>query len=639
MPKLNTRGDYVAGGGGTQGSVNGTLYPFPTDGGGVWLDDDTIIVQRKADSVLVRMNAHNFAADVIQPPRGATAIGGGGGKWLAHLPGVGLYGDVPNAPLFAAGLPSNAVGRDGTRVYTPDAQVGFGYHGFNPDGSTFDVDGSTPFGVQVLGPNTVIWQGGAYGRQPPRPALTDAQNIRIVPIHGLDWLVYWSESTGFIAQPDGAQEGWLLDTRPLEFNYDVISEGDSLLIAWSVTAGERPEDIVLCRVYPDAVSYPKDAANWEPQFARWQRLEPPVELPKIGRPCWIGAFEFDQAAGIAPGNTLVAVRHWQGHAPRPFVLTDETAHTLAGDILGHFLSGDTVQAIEQAAASSVDRPVVYWDARTWPWWPQVPPGSWICVQAYQRANESLAAFEADMRAILGSAPAGAAVALVCQQYTSNSSLTTDIRPQIPVYLRLARDHPNVVALLLFSGYGRAWGLNDHADCRSDWARVVAETAVPAFEPYHPPPHPPSKPYYQAKEYHMAGSEVGAIRSLAGKFGRLLEEDKGKALFGYYALRFDRDSPDDDCWWTLTKPDTRYMLAHTKVHAILGADGTEHGDKTPVEPDQAYARLFYGKPGGQDARGILEAPVLIYDPASSLIVGYVTWPDKGLAAPSFVWVKQ
>lgn len=128
---------------------------------------------------------------------------------------------------------------------------------------------------------------------------------------------------------------------------------------------------------------------------------------------------------------------------------------------------------------------------------------------------------------------------------------------------------------------------------------------------------------------MANTEIGAIKGPGNKFGRVLAADQGKGMFGWYPIRFDRDAPDDDCWFELSKPDSRHQLRHTKVDGVLGADSTEHSGDIPHQ--------FYLKPGSD--RGILESPVLVYDPASALIVGYFTWPDKGVASPSFCWVKR
>ena len=128
---------------------------------------------------------------------------------------------------------------------------------------------------------------------------------------------------------------------------------------------------------------------------------------------------------------------------------------------------------------------------------------------------------------------------------------------------------------------------------------------------------------------MSASEIGAIKGPGNKFGRVVGGSLGNGPFGWYPILFDRETPDDDCWFELTKPDTRYALRHTKVDGLLGADATEHSDSIPKQ--------FYLKPGND--RGILESPVLIYDPASPLIVGYLTWPDKGVSGPAFTWVKR
>lgn len=151
---------------------------------------------------------------------------------------------------------------------------------------------------------------------------------------------------------------------------------------------------------------------------------------------------------------------------------------------------------------------------------------------------------------------------------------------------------------------------------------------PEPEPPEPEPPPVHEPYYRAKEYPME-TEVGAIKGPGNKFGRVLAADRGKGLFGWYPIRWDRDTPDDDCWFELSKPDERHQLRHTKVDGLFGADATENSSDLTKE--------FYLKPGND--RGILEMPVLIYDPVSELIVGYLTWPEKGVAGPAFAWVKR
>jgi hypothetical protein len=162
---------------------------------------------------------------------------------------------------------------------------------------------------------------------------------------------------------------------------------------------------------------------------------------------------------------------------------------------------------------------------------------------------------------------------------------------------------------------------------------------PPTKPPEPPIEPPTKPpkppieeqYYRVKEYKFMTPEIGAVRGPGNKFGRVTSAEAGKGMWGYYLVLFDRDTPDDDCWWEASKPDQYYQLQHTKLPIILGADSTEHSTDIPHE--------FYGKPISE-GRGILESPVIIYDPiVGSLVPAYFCWPEKGTVGPAFAWVKR
>lgn len=154
---------------------------------------------------------------------------------------------------------------------------------------------------------------------------------------------------------------------------------------------------------------------------------------------------------------------------------------------------------------------------------------------------------------------------------------------------------------------------------------------PVIPPVKPPikPPKPEKPYYEVKEYPVMTTEIVAIKGPGNKFGRVVAEDASKGPFGWYPIRFDRDTPDDDCWFELSKPDSRHKLKHTKIDGLFGADATENSDSIPHQ--------FYLKPGND--RGILESPVIIYSPTSVLIVGFFEWDDKIVAGPAFAVVKQ
>jgi hypothetical protein len=174
----------------------------------------------------------------------------------------------------------------------------------------------------------------------------------------------------------------------------------------------------------------------------------------------------------------------------------------------------------------------------------------------------------------------------------------------------------------------------HAPTPPEPTPIPPNPEPPKPEPPNPrPPKPeppkPQLPYYKVKEYSPMSSEIVAIKGPGNKFGRVRQEDAGKGMFGWYPILFDRDAPDDDCWFELSKPDSRHVLRHTKIDGILGADATEHSADIPHQ--------FYLKPGND--RGILESPVVIYSPTSELIGGYFEWPDKAVFGPSFCVVKQ
>lgn len=237
MPIQNSVGDVICGGGGAQGSVNGKLYPFASEGRGCFIDDDTILVQLAAGHVLARWRwRESDVPVVVDPPRGANAMAGGGGKWLADGAGY-VYGSIPD--WYGAAL--IGVAPDGTIAYYPNAQTGVGLVIVDPDGQVHAyADQIAKPAPQVVSAGVVIWERGAVGRDPLRPARTDAQGIQLVTVDGEDWLVYWAEPLGLVAQRDGATDGYLLGRDT--WHYHARNVGGLLRVVWSVTDGEGPND-------------------------------------------------------------------------------------------------------------------------------------------------------------------------------------------------------------------------------------------------------------------------------------------------------------------------------------------------------------------------------------------------------------
>jgi hypothetical protein len=190
--------------------------------------------------------------------------------------------------------------------------------------------------------------------------------------------------------------------------------------------------------------------------------EGPLGVPAIGKPCWLGWFEFINTLAYVPPSNCNMWVHINGEIQTP------DARQFA-----QWVQGGTVEEIEAQVAASSEPCVAYWDSRTWPRYPALRGQDWLALQAYCLAGENPTTFETNMRATIGAVPGTQRICLVCQCYTSNTTLTADLAPLVAVYARLARDHANINMLLVFSDQGRATGLNDHQPVKPYWEELFA----------------------------------------------------------------------------------------------------------------------------------------------------------------------
>jgi hypothetical protein len=226
-----------------------------------------------------------------------------------------------------------------------------------------------------------------------------------------------------------------------------------------------------------------------------QAMEPaPLVIPAINRSLWLGFFTGrpDSGSGWStetlptslPGNCYLLI-------PDGLLLTKTRI------AIGQWCAappGGTVEDVEaaaQLAATVGRRAVAYWDAWTWPRRPVLPVGSLCCQQAYCPATVPVPTFEMTLKgAVARTAGYGYDVALVAQCYTSNSNLTSDLASLVPVYARVARDLGPIQAMLVFSGSGRATGLQDHPTVRPLWNDLAASVMTPNLSPRPVPVLPP-----------------------------------------------------------------------------------------------------------------------------------------------------
>lgn len=251
MPFLNGRGQAVMGLGGMPASVDGKVIADP-GGGACWLSDNLAILQTQVDGkwTLATVTIATGKVELMPWTPGATELVAGGVRYAAGLNGS-MYGSITRAGAWP-----KAAGPDGTLAYVRDYQSGLGLVLNAPDGSETDIPHAVAIDTQVLGPASALWHNGKtlgwYGCEPLRPALP-AGRTRVAVLNGVTWLVYWRlDDKGLIAQVNGADEGYVLETRPICFNHDARAVSGQIVVAWAETGGEAPDSLRKFTIDPAA---------------------------------------------------------------------------------------------------------------------------------------------------------------------------------------------------------------------------------------------------------------------------------------------------------------------------------------------------------------------------------------------------
>ncbi|HXG71340.1 MAG TPA: hypothetical protein VNJ04_12110 [Gemmatimonadaceae bacterium] len=437
--------------------------------GGVsnWLNPGVGIFQNSADDCLYVFDA---TAPVKLATRGANTLAAGGGSWLAWLSGYGLYGaaGLVDARACLAGTSQEQDGRgaaspDGSIAICRDQQSGVGFAIVGPGGDvTQEQPDTIALSMQVLDSTTAVWVDAqnrvrACGRLPdPAPLATPVYAVRAIQLSGA-WYVLASVGDGLVLHPwADATRGWRVVTGEAFYPAIMATGAFTADVAYAARAGELPEDLRTAHV---DVSAPMVSLGVAQPMAR------------IGRALWCGFFEFVPAS--LPGNCRLTVG------------VDMVVRALDGRSVTQYVNAaddSNVDQLEAAiAVAKRQRPslpvLAYWTRRAQAG--RAPIGADIIgIEAYCGTDESLTFFEGRIRSAVERVRRAA---LIAQTYTSNAAQTANLAPLVPIYARIARDHPNVEMILGFSGSGRATGLQDHPEVIPLWQQLAAGITAPSNE--------------------------------------------------------------------------------------------------------------------------------------------------------------
>ncbi len=487
MPAINRRGDILGGFGTAHLSVNNaalywhgptTIYPLPPvqqvgerdadfsrrvndarviGGRGGWPTDDDIVFQ-VCDPVCRILRTNLPTGNTWEVLAGGSNMTtAGGGEFAAWRPADGVY--ISSLGRFVIGTGPGTTSADGAVAFPAVHQNGAPWDVFSKDGTLWRltdswIDDSTHgHQLHLLPGRKAVWARASALQSYQMPECKPVGSVgrpRAILVNGRWWIVYFSGELGVVAHPFDSTRGLVLvPPGQNAFAYDVAPGEDntSFLFAYSSGAGEWPGE--QQRLTVDTTKTYAD-------------LRPPVPtIVRIGRPMWL--VWFTGSTANLPGNAYADVK------------ATKFVHTMQGQPFWTYVAGNPdsdLGSLNQAIADAkkYGLPVVaYWTQRA----QQVglPEGAdVVMVEAYRRVGESLAAFDARVRAAVARVPVAA---VCCQCYTSNTDYDPDLQALPGIYSRIARDCTNVVGLFVFSGNGRPTGLQDHPEVRDEWEQVFA----------------------------------------------------------------------------------------------------------------------------------------------------------------------
>lgn len=448
MPRLSPTGHVAMGVGGHQGVIDGEFVPDSF--GPYWMTGDLAVFGQPSnyDIVLMpiggaRTPSYNFPYNDLRA---------GGNVWAAWSAIQGLRASTGYTSPVNGLLD---VGPDGAIGVVPNRQIGWGCDVLETNGEYWVANtDAVVYDLQLLGAKRAIFRDHNLRIRtvnlPSCIQIGSAYATTAVEINGEWWVCYFSSEVGQVFHPFNSTIGYYLGAEA--WGVDSLQLGQITKIVWSTTAGEGPGD------YRERYIN----VNIDPRI-ELKPVAPPIVVPGINKKCWVTWFEFNQPPPLMPpGNSLLKIRYDVSGA----------IIRLDGTQFATWVDGSSVAEIEYKCLNTPFPCLAYWDARNWPSYPNLKTNDWLGLQAYCRIEETPAQFEANMRTYIENAQLGyRQIALICQCYTSNGTLTTKIGELVPVFARLARDYPQVNMLAVFSDQNRATGLNDHPEVRPLWQEL------------------------------------------------------------------------------------------------------------------------------------------------------------------------
>lgn len=217
--------------------------------------------------------------------------------------------------------------------------------------------------------------------------------------------------------------------------------------------------------------------------------KPEIEIPVLGRSCWLAFFA---GSPTATGGWSTETPPWTLPGNGYLSVPDSKLFSMGGLHVATYAAAEreaTIEALNATvrAARAFRRPVIGY----WPYGfqghgsqpMQLPETDYLGPELYLQPGESPEAAESRWRALWGRLPATQTIVEIAQCYDAPDEILCAL---VPIYIRLARDM-RVLGIVPFNGSGRAGGLQDRPDVRRLWLKAAdGITGTPPIRVLDPP---------------------------------------------------------------------------------------------------------------------------------------------------------
>jgi len=454
MPKINrylSKLQYVGEGSGDGSIISLNRVPFfgPSCSTGGWYDVDHLACQYYTETqhpIFLLIHKDTKESKIILD-EGAMGIVTGGKRWFAQTLTQYLLDGVPtDKHAYCFGLDGTLVWHpfSGLGLYIEDKQITPNQVSnvtYLENGQVVYIE-SGKIKSNIQGAEDIVSLGGPG----------EFGNLRAYWWNDNLWVMYqWYTANAIVTHPYNNPNGYLLGSGNC-YAPDAYGFDGKPVFLWSISPSLQAEHMV--EIIELGIIFD----------LRTLIVNNPI-IP-INKKCWLTWFEFNQPPPANPdGNAILKIR---------YDVSGSIVRLGDGSHFANWVDGSSVEEIEQKVANSQLPCVAYWDGRYWPRFPKLRKSDWLALQAYCLSAESPLAFESIMRNLIWNAQqAHGKVALVCQCYTSNTTLTKDLKGLVPVFAKLANNYPSIDHLLVFSDQNRATGLNDHPELRPYWKELYS----------------------------------------------------------------------------------------------------------------------------------------------------------------------